>query len=240
MTERAFVAGATGLTGRAVVRHLRERGVEVLAHVRPDSGRIAEHRASFESLGATVDTTVWEESAMRSTLTAFSPSVVFALLGTTKRRAREAKSVGDDPANETYEAVDYGLTALLRRAAEATGHAPRFVYLSCVGVDPDKNTGNAYLQARVRIERELRAGALPFTCIRPAMIHGDRDERRVGEALGAVLGDGALALVGMLGGKTLRERYRSMTGDDLARACVRLAFDPAAENRAFEPDQLRA
>jgi len=34
-------------------------------------------------------------------------------------------------------------------------------------------------------------------------------------------------------------RYRSITGDQLGAACVRLAFDPAAERRVFEPDQLR-
>ena len=177
---------------------------------------------------------------MTETLEAFSPTAVFALLGTTKKRKRAVGSTGGDPAKESYEVVDYGLTSLLCRAAEALGHAPRFVYLSCVGVDPTKDTSNAYMQARVQIERELRAGALPFTCIRPAIIHGDRDERRIGEALGAALGDGALALVGAFGGKTLRDRYRSMSGDELARACVRLAFDPEARDRAFEPDQLRA
>jgi len=237
MNERAFVAGATGLTGRAVVRHLRSRGAEVLAHVRPDSGRLQEHRAFFESLGASVDTTAWEQGPMTQTLEAFAPQVVFSLLGTTRKRARDA---GEDAARETYEVVDYGLTNLLRLASEASGHAPRFVYLSCVGVNPEKDTRNAYMQVRVRVERDLGNGALPYTCIRPAVIHGDRDEPRVGEAVGAAIVDGALAVVGAFGGRNLRERYRSMTGDDLGRACVRLAFDPAAENRAFEPDELRA
>jgi thioester reductase-like protein len=34
---KVFVAGATGLTGRFVVEALRESGVDVWAHVRPDS-----------------------------------------------------------------------------------------------------------------------------------------------------------------------------------------------------------
>ena len=43
--QRAFVAGATGLTGRFVVEELVRRGVEVHAHVRSDSPRLAEWRA---------------------------------------------------------------------------------------------------------------------------------------------------------------------------------------------------
>ena len=42
--EIAFVAGATGYTGREVVRLLAERGVRTLAHVRPDSSSSAAGR----------------------------------------------------------------------------------------------------------------------------------------------------------------------------------------------------
>ena len=240
MSERAFVAGATGLTGRAVVRHLLERGAEAIAHVRPDSGRLEEHRAHFGGLGAMLDTTAWEEAAMTETLKRLEPAVVFALLGTTRKRKKLLAKEGADTSAESYEAVDYGLTALLRRAAEASGVSPRFVYLSMVGIDPDKDSGNPYTQARIRIERELRDGALPYTIVRPAIIHGDRDEQRLGEAIGAALADGALAVVGAFGAKRTKERYRTMTGDELGRACVRLAFDPAAAGGVFEPDALRA
>lgn len=235
MSESAFVAGATGLTGGAVVRHLVARGARAIAHVRPDSSRLDAHRERFEGLGAEVDSTPWDEAAMTERLRELSPDAVFALLGTTAKRKRRA---ADADAN-SYEAVDYGLTALLRRACEASGTRPRFVYVSMVGLDPGKDSRNPYTQARVRIERELRAGELPYTIVRPAIIHGDRGERRLGEAVAASVADGALALVGALGAKGTRDRYRSMTGDELGAACVRLAFDPAAENRAFEPDALR-
>src|SRR5215208_1501420 len=64
----AFVAGATGYTGREVVRQLVERGVRAVAHVRPDSPRLAEWRERFAELGAEVDATPWEEPAMRASL----------------------------------------------------------------------------------------------------------------------------------------------------------------------------
>ena len=51
-------------------------------------------------------------------------TALLALLGTTRKRVRKVASAGGDPALQTYEAVDYGLTALLRRAAEdALSHA---------------------------------------------------------------------------------------------------------------------
>lgn len=240
MSDRAFVAGATGLTGRAVVRHLLARGARAIAHVRPDSSRLEAHRADFEQLGASVDTTAWDEAAMTETLRELAPRVVFALLGTTRKRAREAAQRGEDAANESYETVDYGLTALLRRAAEASGERPRFLYLSAVGVDPDRDTGNRYMQARVRIERELREGELPYTVVRPSFISGEREERRHAESVGMNVADGLLAVAGALGAKKTRDRYQSITGDALGLACVRLAFDPGAEGGVFGSDDLRA
>jgi len=89
-SERAFVAGATGYVGREVVAALRAAGVETWAHVRPDSPRLREWRERFGALGAQVDVTAWDAVAMRDRLTTLSPTVVFALLGTTQARASAA------------------------------------------------------------------------------------------------------------------------------------------------------
>ena len=229
----AFVAGATGLTGRSVVQQLAGRGLAVVAHVRPDSTRRAQWQERFEAMGAAVDHTAWDEAQMTARLREGAFDLVFALLGTTKRRARREAAGGEAP---SYESVDYGLTALLRRAAEASGAAPRFIYLSAMGVTP--TTGNAYLRARARIESELAAGALPYVSARPSLIVGERDEPRLGERIGAALLDPALALVGALGGATLRDRYRSMTGPELAAALVAAALDPSVEG-IVEADRLR-
>lgn len=238
MIETAFVAGATGLTGRFVVQELVQRGVKTIAHVRPDSPSLEAWRARFEGMGALVDTTPWEESALTGTLRERAPGAVFALLGTTRKRAKLAAREGRDPSAETYEAVDYGLTAMLRRAAEASGHRPRFVYLSAIGVRP--GTKNAYMAARAKVERELHEGSLPYTIVRPGVILGERDDHRPGEKVAGALIDGALAVAAAFGAKGLRARYGSIQGEDLARALVRLALDPDAENRTFETEALRA
>lgn len=235
-SPRAFVAGATGYVGREVVSALRAAGVETWAHVRPDSSRLHEWRDRFGALGAHVDVTAWEVSAMHDRLVALSPTLVFALLGTTKARATAAVRAGAPPAD--YEAVDYGLSAILLRAASAVRPAPRFVYLSSLGVRD--GTRNPYLAVRARLERELRAAPVHYIVARPAFITGDdRDESRPVERWSARAGDAVLGLVGRLGGRALEQRWASITGASLARGLVRLALDPTAVNLEVYSDRLR-
>jgi nucleoside-diphosphate-sugar epimerase len=232
----AFVAGSTGYTGREVVRALRARGIETVAHVRPDSPRLADWRARFESLGARIDTTPWEPAAMAARLAVLRPDYVFALLGTTRARARRARAAGGR--DEGYEAVDYGLTMLLLRAAAGAGSRPRFVYLSSAGARD--GSGNAYLGARARVEGALREGALPYTVARPSFITGpDRDEFRAGERVLSWLVDGVLAAAALFGGTRLRARFRSTTNVALAESLVRLALDPALAGKVVESEGLQ-
>jgi nucleoside-diphosphate-sugar epimerase len=214
---------------------LRARGVETVAHVRPDSSRLEEWRARFAALGARVDSTPWERAAMGVTLAALRPDLVFALLGTTRARARRARSMGR---GEGYEEVDYGLTMLLLDAAEHSGSRPRFVYLSSSGVR--EGLGNPYLAVRARVERALREGTLPYTVARPSFITGpDRDEFRAGERIVSRFVDGALAVAALLGGRRLRERYRSTSNVLLAEALVRVALDPELVGKVVESEALR-
>ncbi|WP_242339692.1 SDR family oxidoreductase [Anaeromyxobacter sp. SG66] len=231
----AFVAGATGYTGREVVRALRAAGVRTVAHVRPDSASAGAWRARFAALGAEVDSTPWAGPAMAATLARVRPTLVFALLGTTRRRARAAARHG---VTESYASVDYGLTRLLLDAAVASGARPRFVYLSSARVH--EGTRSAYLSARARLERDLRASGLPFVVARPAFVTGpDRDEPRPLERAAARVSDAALSVASRLGARRLAARWRSTSGAALASALVRLALDPGAEGRVVEGDGLR-
>ncbi len=239
LTEKgpAFVVGATGFTGREVVRLLVARGGPTVAHVRPDSPRLEEWKERFSGVGAEVDATAWDEAAMKETLLRIRPASLFALLGTTRARMHAAGRAGEDPASQSYEAVDYGLTALLIEAARETGLSPRVVYLSAAGVK--ETSRSAYYRARSQAEALLRSSGLPYTIARPSIITGPaRDDNRPLEHAGAVVGDRLLAVAGWFGARKLRTRYASTTNVRLANALVRLALDPKAENGIFESEEL--
>lgn len=231
----AFVAGATGYTGRAVVAELRGRGIEVLAHARAGSSRLEGLREGWAALGAEVDTTPWEAEALTARMAERRPDLVFALLGVTRAGAkREGRATGERP---SYETVDYGLTVALADACVAAGVAPRFVYLSSLGAGP-RAVGD-YLRWRWRAEERLRASGLPLTIARPSFITGpDRDESRPAERIGAVAARGVLGVIGALGGRRLKRRYGPRTGEDLARALVDAALDPARANATLESEDL--
>lgn len=232
-TGSAFVAGATGYTGREVVAALRRRGVETVAHVRADSRDRERWTTRFAALGAHVDHTPWTAEAMAQMFLARRPSMVFALLGTTRARA------GREGIGDPYETVDYGLTEMLRAGAVAAGHAPLFVYLSAYGATEQGN--NRYLVVRGRMERQLREGALPFLIAQPLFITGsDRDEGRMGERVGSVLLDGVLGAVAALGGTRWRDRFASMTGATLAEGLVALALADPAQRATADAATLRA
>ena len=232
--SKAFVAGATGYTGRAIVERLCELGVPTVAHIRPGSSALAKLQGYFEGLGATVDTTPWKLDALKITFEEHTPSYIFATLGTTKKRAGSEGMA----ATEAYERVDYGLTAMLLSAAASIQPPPRFVYLSSLGAT--ENTRNAYLKARAKVEAELKAGSVPYTIARPSIITGDdRDEDRPGERIAATVLDGALGVLGALGAKGLRDTYSSLTGVELAHGLVAAALDPTCEGQIVDAEALR-
>jgi uncharacterized protein YbjT (DUF2867 family) len=236
--EKAFVAGATGYTGREAVRVLAEKGVPTVGHVRPDSPRIHDWRRRFAQMGASVDETAWELKAMTETFSRLRPAYIFSLLGTTRSRIQQVAAAGKDPKSQDYEAVDYGLAAMMIAAAQAAGIQPVFVYLSAAGVTP--KAASPYYRARFKLEQELISSGLPYIIARPSFIIGpDRDEKRLGEIYGARLLDLLLSLAGLLGLKKLNARYRSTGNTVLAAALARLALDPDSAGKIFESENLR-
>jgi uncharacterized protein YbjT (DUF2867 family) len=226
----AFVAGATGFTGKALVALLRERGTPAVAHVRPDSRDLQHWQALFAGQGAQVDTAPWQLEAMTQTLKARGVTHVFCCVGTTQARMK-----AHGAAQNSYEAVDYALPKLLAQAAAAAG-VQRFVYLSSLGAGP--NAKGAYLQWRYKAEQAVQAAGVPFTIARPSIITGQRDQPRVAEAVAGKVLDGALGLLGMLGATTLHNRYKSTSDARLAAALLRLALDPALVGQVVLSEDL--
>lgn len=232
----AFVAGATGYTGRAVVKELATRGVEVIAHVRPDSPRLDEWRERFTRLGAKLDATPWQAEQLGAVMRDYRPAYVFGLLGTTQKRARKARRQGG---NDSYESVDYGLTAMLLDATAANCPDAKFVYLSSLGVR--EGARNPYLAVRWRLESELERSGLRYVIAHPALITGtDREEFRAGERAVAVAVQGMFNTARWLGFRRFTQRFATLTGAQLGRALANAALDPALSNVTLEVPQLLA
>jgi uncharacterized protein YbjT (DUF2867 family) len=227
----AFVLGATGFVGREVLRQLCVRRATAIAHVRPDSPRLAEWTEQFQALGATVDASPWKIAELAAKIREISAQQVYILIGTTRARARL-----DDVKGDIYEAIDLGLTQLAVDAVKQARVGSRIVYLSSIGADPTSRSG--YLRARGKAEAIVQQSGHPWAIARPSLILGDRDEPRLGTSAAAFVSDAMLALASLAGGKRLRAHYRSTTQDVLASALIRIGESPD-HDRIYEGDELR-
>jgi len=206
-----FIAGATGYTGTALVKAAAAKGIEVIAHRRPDS---SSDPGPLRAAGATLAQTPWEPQAIAEAMVGCD--VVFCLLGTTAAKARKASARGEDA---SYEYVDRDLPLLLLGAAQAQPTPPTYVYLSSSGADAAVR--NRYLQARFDVEAALTASGLSYVIARPGFITGpDRPERRFLERAGAAIIDGLLRLLKGLGWSGPYATFRSISGAQLARALM--------------------
>src|SRR5699024_8482850 len=114
----------------------------------------------------------------------------------------------------------------------------RFVYLSAWGVKP--NTNNPYMNARARIEQELRQSALDFVIVRPAIIGGGREESRGLESVGGTVATGLSSLLKTIGAAKAAGDLRTRTGHELATNCADAAERAMARSEltGYDLDRL--
>jgi len=217
---QAWVAGATGLVGTALVEQLLgdPRVQRVTTLVRRPSHRanpkLVERLVDFEKLAAELQ----GENATH----------VFCCLGTT---------IGKAGSESAFRRVDHDYPLALGRVAKAAG-ARQFLLVSAMGANPSSRV----FYNRVKGEVELDVGALGLgrlDVFRPSLLLGERAEHRPGErlaiALSAPLGK---LLVGPL------RKYRPIRAADVARAMIRVAESsdaPVAGGvHVYESDQIAA
>lgn len=152
--RQLFVAGATGATGRCVMRLALANGVPARPHVRPQSLDRPEVDAWAEKVSFELSDHAALVQALRGC------STVLQLIGTMKKRF----ATGD-----TYETSDVGTTRQLVEAASEAG-VRHFVLLSSVGAGRPMG---AYLKAKAEAERLVTHSALPWTIVRPGAFVGE-------------------------------------------------------------------
>ncbi|MCB2200762.1 NAD(P)H-binding protein [bacterium] len=220
--QLAFVAGATGPTGRAVVDELLARGIPTVAHVRQDHTDLDEWLEWFKSRGAEIDLTAFEQIDISNTLAQRKPSLVFCLLGSNPTRMGRKSGGRYNPFIDGYEAVDNGLATMLMRASSSSGSNPRFILASAAGAD--ETSSIEMLAEKGKAEAFLANSSLRYTGIRIATLLGTPvEERRRGKR------DRLLATLG------LADESHDITPEEAARLLVDISLDPGSIETFYNP-----
>lgn len=169
MNKRFIVAGATGEIGRRLVQTLvvqnpnAEIHLLVRAHSQLFGDDIQQHVVDFDKL---------DEFKLDLTF-----DRAFCCLGTTIKQAGSQAN---------FKHVDHHLILQFAHWSQAHG-CVEFACISAVGANT--KSSNFYLATKGQTERDLQQmhwQALWF--IRPSLLLGHRDEFRLGEYLGAIIG----------------------------------------------------
>jgi uncharacterized protein YbjT (DUF2867 family) len=205
-----YVAGATGLVGRALVARAAGAARIVCCVRRPiDVDNAESHVVDF--------------TAPFSLPPSRTPAVAVCALGTTKRAAGT---------KEAFFAVDHDAVLHFARAAKEAG-ARCFVVVSSLGADATSR--NFYLQTKGKTEADL--GALGFgslVILRPSMLAGARAESRPGETLALMA---SRVVFGVLGRE---HKYAPIDIDKVAAVALDAALTSTLGTHMIESDAIHA
>ncbi|MXP25866.1 NAD-dependent epimerase/dehydratase family protein [Altererythrobacter indicus] len=213
---RVLLVGATGLIGMHVIRSLEGRQKwDLIALSR---------RESSLPKGVRMEMRIAQTGQWPQLIDRIMPDSVICALGTTWAKA------GKDEA--AFRAVDQGLVLAVADAARKT-QARQFVLIS--SVDADAAAKSFYLRVKGEVEQALHGkGFARLDIIRPGLLRGERGaERRLMERLGIALSP----LTDMVLHGDAR-RYRSISGDMVARAALQLTMEKAAGRFVHQHDDI--
>lgn len=194
-----WLVGATGLVGRGAARSFieEERPGLLRAIVRRPTGldgiRFRESTVDFERL---------EEELSRVIPEGEAPDVAICALGTTIKVAGS---------RDAFRRVDHDYVVAFAEAAKARG-AKHFIVVTAL----NSNSRSPVFYSRVKGEVEDALRAMKFealTIVRPSLLIGERDERRLGESLAAPFS------------KLLPRSLKGIEGERVGRALIALAFE---------------
>ena len=197
--KTAILLGATGLTGRLLLTRLvaDDSYVSIKLFSRRASGNKSPKIKEF--IGDTLQ--------LESFKNDFTADEVFCCIGTTSAKTKD---------RTVYKAIDFGIPFTASKLAK-DNNIPTFLVISSMGANTKSNI--FYSRTKGEMEQAVLSQNIPNTYIlRPSLIMGERDQRRIGERVGAVLLKlTSVFLVGRL------KKYRAIEADCIASAMIHLA-----------------
>lgn len=212
---RVALVGATGMIGS----HLIE-----LAVGRSDMRLIAIARREVDlPKGARMELLVAPTEGFADAVAAVRADVLVCALGTTWRKAGKNK--------QAFRSIDEDLVLDCALAAKESG-VKQMIFVSSVGANPTSKS--FYLQVKGEVEAALtKARFARLDIVRPGLMRGAREDRRLGERLAMLASP--LADMFLQGPNT---RYRSIRGEVVARAILGLTREKMTGRFVSEHDAI--
>jgi len=197
--KTAIILGGTGLTGSLLLNKLiaDESYSSIKLFSRKASGNPSPKITEF----------VGDILQLENFRTEFTADVVFCCVGTTSAKTKD---------RAIYKAIDYGIPFAASQLAKEN-IIPTFMVVSAMGANAKSNI--FYNRTKGEMEQAVLGQKIANTYIlRPSLILGDRNEKRLGESLGAILMKATnFFLVGSL------KKYRAIQADCIADAMINLS-----------------
>ncbi len=212
MSKTAVIIGATGLIGGAVLKQLLadERYAKVVVLARKSTGLT--HTRLEEVIGNLLDDNFWKLKML--------VDEVFCCIGTTQAKTSDM---------QVYKNIDYGIPVHAAQWGLRSG-MQKFLVISSMGAS--KNSRIFYSRTKGQMEEALRKMAIPrLYILRPSLLLGDRNEFRLGEAVGKFFTKTFSFLI--------PARYKGIKGETVAQSMVILA-NSTSQKVIYESEELRS
>jgi uncharacterized protein YbjT (DUF2867 family) len=207
----ANVIGATGLTGRELVKLLLEddRFIKVNIFVRHDTE--IRHSKLEQHLVDLRNKRTWSKK--------LKGDILFSALGTTLKQAGSKE--------KEYE-VDFTFNLEFAREAQKNG-IQSYVLISSVGANP--NSRFFYPRMKGELDSEVhKLGYKNLAILRPSSLTGKRNKRRLMEEL-------SIPVVRLVT-RFILKKYRPISGRTVAKAMICAAVNPNPHKTIWEADEI--
>ena len=199
MKKTAIILGATGLTGGFLLKKL-------MVDNRYDTIKLFS-RTRIEGLPNTVQQFIGNLLELDQFKTDFTADEVYCCIGTTSKKT---------PDKKMYRNIDYGIPVSAAKLAKEN-NITTFLVVSAMGAN--KKSKVFYNRTKGEMEQDvLHQGIQHTSILRPSLIGGEREERRILEKIGLKVFRLMQPLfIGPL------KKYRIINAESIAQAMVNLA-----------------